>query len=83
MSVTGTGRQVVDQATARRRALLAEILGRLPAGQQAAVAAALHAFAAAAGEIPDSQWQVRPAEAESEQPARAGIEAGAAAREHA
>ncbi len=31
VSVTAAGRQVVDQATARRRALLAEILGRLPA----------------------------------------------------
>jgi DNA-binding MarR family transcriptional regulator len=58
VSVTAAGRQVVDQATARRRALLAEILGRLPAEQQAAVAAALRAFAAAAGEIPDSQWSV-------------------------
>jgi len=28
----------------------------LPAGQQAAAAAALRAFAAAAGEIPESQW---------------------------
>ncbi len=78
VSVTGPGRQVVDQATARRRALLGEILGRLPAGQQAAVAAALRAFAAAAGEIPDSQWPVRPAEPEPDKPPRAGIDATAA-----
>ena len=32
VSITAAGRQVVDQATARRRALLAQILGRLPAG---------------------------------------------------
>ena len=83
VSVTGTGRQVVDQATARRRALLSEILGRLPAGQQAAVAAALRAFAAAAGEIPDSQWPGRPADPGAEQPARASIEARAAGREPA
>jgi DNA-binding MarR family transcriptional regulator len=56
VSITAAGKHVVDQATARRRELLAEILGRLPARRQAAVAAALQAFAAAAGEVPDSQW---------------------------
>jgi DNA-binding MarR family transcriptional regulator len=56
VSITGAGRQVVDQATARRRELIAEILGRLPVRRQAAVAAALQSFAAAAGEVPDSQW---------------------------
>ena len=56
VSITAAGRQIVDQATARRRALIAGILGRLPARQQSAVAGALAAFAAAAGEIPDSQW---------------------------
>jgi DNA-binding MarR family transcriptional regulator len=59
VSVTAAGRDVVDQATARRRELLAEILGRLPARQQVAVAAALAAFADAAGEVPDSQWPAR------------------------
>jgi DNA-binding MarR family transcriptional regulator len=56
VSLTGAGREVVDQATARRRALIEEILGRLAAGEQHAVAEALRAFADAAGEIPDSQW---------------------------
>ena len=56
VGMTGAGRQVVDAATARRRELLAEILDQLPAAQQTAVAAAFGAFAAAAGEIPDSQW---------------------------
>jgi DNA-binding MarR family transcriptional regulator len=56
VSITAAGRQVVDQATARRRELLAIILGRLPARQQRAVASALAAFAGAAGEIPDSEW---------------------------
>jgi hypothetical protein len=56
VSVTSAGREVVDHATARRRELLAEILGRLPARQQTAVAAALQTFADAAGEVPDSQW---------------------------
>jgi DNA-binding MarR family transcriptional regulator len=56
VSITAEGREVVDQATARRRELLAEILGRLSARQKAAVAAAFEAFALAAGEVPDSQW---------------------------
>jgi DNA-binding MarR family transcriptional regulator len=56
VSITRAGRQVVDQATARRRDLIAEILGRLPVRRQAAVAAAFQLFAAAAGEVPDSQW---------------------------
>lgn len=62
VSVTAAGREVVDQATARRRALIAGILARLPAAEQAAVAAALESFAAAAGEIPDSQWPAGPAD---------------------
>lgn len=56
VSITAAGRQVVDQATARRRALIAEILAKLPASTQVAVADALRAFAEAAGEIPDSEW---------------------------
>lgn len=56
VSITAAGREVVDQATQRRRALLAEILGRLTPAQQAEIAVALRAFAAAAGEVPDSQW---------------------------
>ena len=78
VSVTAAGRTVVDQATARRRALLAEILGRLPAAEQAAVAAVLRTFAAAAGEVPESQWAIRPAEPEPEQPSRADVKAAAA-----
>jgi DNA-binding MarR family transcriptional regulator len=56
VSITASGRQVVDEATERRRELLAEILSRLTAEQQDAAATAFRAFAAAAGEIPDSQW---------------------------
>jgi DNA-binding MarR family transcriptional regulator len=61
VSITAAGRVVVDQATERRRALIAGILTRLPARQQAAVADALRVFAAAAGEIPDSEWPPAPA----------------------
>jgi DNA-binding MarR family transcriptional regulator len=60
VSITAAGREIVDQATARRRALIAGILGQLPARQRSAVASALAAFAAAAGEIPDSQWPADP-----------------------
>src|SRR6202012_502016 len=56
VSATAAGRLVVDPATARRRELIGEILGRLPGPDQHAVAAALRAFAAAAGEVPDSLW---------------------------
>ena len=56
VSVTSAGRLVVDQATARRRALIEDIMAKLPAGTQRAVAEALRAFADAAGEVPDSQW---------------------------
>jgi DNA-binding MarR family transcriptional regulator len=61
VSITAAGRQVVDQATARRRELIAGILAKLPARQQPAIADALQAFARAAGEIPDSLWPADPA----------------------
>jgi DNA-binding MarR family transcriptional regulator len=60
VSVTAAGRQVVDQATARRRELIADVLRKLPADQQRDAARALAAFAAAAGEVPDSQWPPAP-----------------------
>jgi hypothetical protein len=56
VSVTAAGRLVVDQATARRRALTEEILVTMPGEAQRAVAEALRSFADAAGEVPDSQW---------------------------
>jgi DNA-binding MarR family transcriptional regulator len=62
VSITAAGRQVVDQATARRRALIAATLVKLPARRQRAVAETLIAFAEAAGEVPDSEWpQATPA----------------------
>jgi hypothetical protein len=63
VSITPAGLQVVNQATTRRRELIAGILSRLPAARQMAVAVALREFAAAAGEIPDSQWPADPPEA--------------------
>jgi DNA-binding MarR family transcriptional regulator len=72
VSITAPGRRVVDQATVRRRTLIADILGRLPAGQQREVARALRAFADAAGEVPDSQWPAGPADPASAEPAPSG-----------
>lgn len=76
VSVTAAGRAVVDEATARRRALLSEILGRLTPAQQSEVAEALEAFAAAAGEVPDSQWPIPAGEASPDGQSRAGAAAG-------
>jgi DNA-binding MarR family transcriptional regulator len=56
VSITAAGRRVVDEATTRRRALIAEILAKLPLPKQQAVAQALREFADAAGEVPDSEW---------------------------
>ncbi|HXP53664.1 MAG TPA: MarR family winged helix-turn-helix transcriptional regulator [Streptosporangiaceae bacterium] len=61
VSVTATGRRVVDEATARRRVLIGDILAQLPAGQQQAIASAFAAFAAAAGEVPEHLWPPAPA----------------------
>jgi DNA-binding MarR family transcriptional regulator len=60
VAVTPAGRRVVDQATARRRELIAGILGKLPSRQQPAIAVALQAFARAAGEVPDGLWPAEP-----------------------
>jgi DNA-binding MarR family transcriptional regulator len=65
VSITTSGRDVVDQATDRRREIIAEILSRLPRDRQHAVADALTAFAGAAGEVPDSFWPVPPREVDT------------------
>jgi DNA-binding MarR family transcriptional regulator len=80
VSITAAGRDVVDQATRRRRALIAGILGRLTAQQQSAIGAGMTAFAAAAGEIPDSRWPADPQAA----PASTGMrrETAGSAGEH-
>ncbi|WP_067800615.1 MarR family winged helix-turn-helix transcriptional regulator [Actinomadura formosensis] len=52
IQVTAAGRRVVDGVTARRRAEIAEVVSRMPAGQRHALVAALHAFTEAGGEPP-------------------------------
>jgi len=71
VSITAAGRQVVDQATARRRELIAGILANLPARQLPAIADALRAFARAAGEVPDSLWPADPADPQRAAPVTA------------
>jgi DNA-binding MarR family transcriptional regulator len=61
VSLTEAGRQVVDEATARRRVLVADILAKVTAEDQQAIAAAFRLFAEAAGEIPDTLWPPVPA----------------------
>ncbi len=80
VSVTAAGRRVVDEATARRRALIEDILAKLPADTQRAAADALRAFADAAGEVPDSQWPSPqpPDEAGTAGPRRVGRSAASA-----
>jgi DNA-binding MarR family transcriptional regulator len=72
VSITAAGREVVDQATARRRALIAEILTALPPDQQRDIAVALRTFAEAAGEVPDSDWPAPSEQPPSEEPAWEG-----------
>jgi DNA-binding MarR family transcriptional regulator len=52
IALTGAGRDLVAEVTRRRRAELARLLGVLPPDQHEPVIAALRAFAAAAGELP-------------------------------
>lgn len=74
VSITPAGRAVVDQATTRRRALIAEILTVLPPDQQRDIAVALRTFAQAAGEVPDSDWPAPSEEPASGEPALEGEE---------
>jgi DNA-binding MarR family transcriptional regulator len=60
VSLTADGRRVVDEATARRRVLIEDILAKLPGRQQQAIASAFEVFAAAAGEVPEHLWPPAP-----------------------
>jgi DNA-binding MarR family transcriptional regulator len=55
ISLTKAGRRVVDEATERRRAEIAEIVAAMPEGQRDHLVAALRAFAEAGGEPPAEQ----------------------------
>ncbi len=62
VSLTREGRQVVDDATDRRRVFITDILRSLTTEEQAAVADAMRVFAASAGEVPDSEWPAETAD---------------------
>jgi DNA-binding MarR family transcriptional regulator len=56
VSLSREGRQVVDEATVARRAVIRAALAELSIGQRECAAVALRALSRAAGEIPDDQW---------------------------
>jgi DNA-binding MarR family transcriptional regulator len=52
ITLSPSGRQLVNRVTARRRREIAAIMERVPARQRGAIVRALHAFRSAAGEEP-------------------------------
>ena len=54
--LTPAGRRLVDAVTERRRAEIADIVARIPAGERATMVHALHALGEAAGEPADAAW---------------------------
>lgn len=57
LGLTGTGRRVVDEVTARRREEIAAIVSKMPARDRAGMVKALRAFAAAGGELLDEDGE--------------------------
>ena len=55
LRLTGAGRSIVDEVTARRRAEIATIVARMPPQQRTGLITALRAFAEAGGELPAGQ----------------------------
>lgn len=53
---TATGRALVDAVTQARRQEIARIVRRVPVSVRPELVAALHAFAEAAGEVPEQSW---------------------------
>jgi DNA-binding MarR family transcriptional regulator len=56
LTLTETGRQLVDAVTERRRKEIASLLRSIPRDQQAALVDSLQRLAAAAGEVPEQDW---------------------------
>lgn len=54
--LTTVGRRLLDEVTDRRRLEIQQILALLSNSTQRSMVAALHQFAAAAGEIPEQEW---------------------------
>lgn len=58
VSLTAAGRDLVAEVSRRRRAEIGRIVRRMPASYRVRVSRALHAFAAAAGEVPEQDWSL-------------------------
>lgn len=59
LRLTEPGRQLIETMTEHRRAVIANVLGRMPANHRSELIPALRAFAEAAGEIPEGQvWSL-------------------------
>ena len=56
VALTERGRELVDAVTARRRLEIAEIVKRIPVGQQKVMIEALQRFAESAGEVREEDW---------------------------
>jgi DNA-binding MarR family transcriptional regulator len=60
LDLTPSGRELVVDVTARRRAEIARIVARVPRSERESLVRALTAFGTAAGEVPEQSWsQVR------------------------
>ncbi|MET0189544.1 MAG: MarR family winged helix-turn-helix transcriptional regulator [Pseudonocardia sediminis] len=60
VALTRAGEDLVRDVTGRRRKELGTLLGAMPESGRLAVVEALRSFAAAAGEIPETEWAVAP-----------------------
>jgi DNA-binding MarR family transcriptional regulator len=56
LSLTTSGRALVDAVTQRRRIEIAGLLTAIPVAQQAALVDSLQRLTAAAGEVPEQDW---------------------------
>lgn len=54
LELTGAGRRLVGEMMDHRRTAIARVLGRMPDGERRALVPVLQSFAAAGGELPDS-----------------------------
>jgi DNA-binding MarR family transcriptional regulator len=56
VALTGSGRELVDAVTARRRVEIADLLGSVEPEVQQSVVIALHQLCESAGEVPEHAW---------------------------
>lgn len=56
LTLTTSGRRLVDDVTARRRQEIERIVAAIEPGSRRALAEAFRSFADAAGEVPEEQW---------------------------